>query len=134
MKRPTSLILLGAGLITGSCRSPVDPAVAARLQQEAEAFNRQSNSVTASGIRVDSASASGTRLRFNFTLVNNRKTDFDSAVFVQRARLDVLNSLKQGGNMSFFRDHNVRLTYTYYDQEGLPVSIIEIRPGDYEQE
>lgn len=125
-------MLLGAGLITGSCRSPVDPAVTARLQQEAEAFNRQSNSVTPSGIRIDSASASGARLRFNFSLVNNRKADFDSTLFAQRARLDVLNSLNKGGSIPFFRDHNVRITYTYYDQEGQPVSSIEIRPHDFE--
>lgn len=132
MKRPAILTLLGAGLLISSCSSPVDPAVTARLQQEADAFNRQSNAVTPSGIRIDSASASGARLRFNFTLVNNGKADFDSTIFAQRARLDVLGSLQTGGNAAFFRDHNVRITYTYYDREGKLVSAIEILPGDYE--
>lgn len=132
MKSTGILILLSVYLTTG-CQSPVDPAVTQRLQQEAAAFNQKSNLVTASGIRMDSASASGAGLRFYFTLVNNSKADFNATAFTEQARKDVLASLDAGGNTTFFRDNNVKISYTYYDRDGAVISTVEIQPGDYNQ-
>lgn len=120
--------------VVNSCNSPVDPAVEARLKQEVAAFAGNGPVVTANGISMDSASTSGATLRFNFTLRNNRKTDFDSMVFVQRARQDVFATLNAGGSTAFFRDNGVEITYNYYDRNGVLMSTIVIKPGDYDQQ
>ena len=120
-------------LVFNSCKSPVDPAVEARLQQEVATFN-QNRQVTGNGIRMDSASTSGTTLQFHFTLLNNRKIDFDSTVFAARAKMDVLATLNAGENAAFFRDNGIRITYNYYDRNGILMNRVRILPEDYEQQ
>lgn len=121
-------------LLTCGCASPVDPAVTARLKQEVAAFNSNAQQVTDSGIRMDSASTSGRRLRFNFTLLNNRKSDFDSTVFAERAKADVFATLSSGANAAFFRDNGIRITYNYYDRSGALISTVAIQPEDYNKQ
>lgn len=133
-KRLSPLLLIYVlSLVFNSCKSPVDPAVEARLQQEVATFN-QNRQVTGNGISMDSASTSGTTLQFNFTLLNNRKIDFDSTVFAARAKMDVLATLNAGENAVFFRDNGIRITYNYYDRNGILMNRVRILPEDYEQQ
>ena len=120
--------------VLNSCTSPVDPAIEARLKQEVAAFNSNAQKVTDSGIRMDSASTSGIKLRFNFTLLNNQKSDFDSTAFAARAKTDVFATLNSGADAAFFRDNGIRITYSYYDRNGALISTVAIQPGDYDKQ
>jgi hypothetical protein len=135
MKRLSLLVLLSPLLpVLNSCTSPVDPVIEARLKQEVAAFNSNAQKVTDSGIRMDSASTSGMKLRFNFTLLNNQKSDFDSMVFAGRAKADVLATLSSGANAAFFRDNGIRITYNYYDRNSALISTVAIQPEDYDKQ
>jgi len=69
--------------------------------------------------------------QFNYTLVNQTKSDIDIEQFTSRMTPKVTNSVKTNPNLEAYRDNSVTMSYYYKDQDGEFIVKISVTQEDY---
>lgn len=122
------LLLLAA---FAGCQAATEGFIEARLKTEAAAANKITPKEISDGVRLDSVSAEGKSMRFNYTMMDYDKDDLDAAVFYKNAKEELIKLANTDKDLAFFRKHKIKIAYAYYFKDGRPLSTIIIKAEDY---
>jgi hypothetical protein len=123
------IVAVSIVLLSG-CQSAMNSFVETRLKKEAEVINKKADKDIQDGVRVDSASAVGKSIRFNYTMVNFGKGDLDLKIFYKTAKSELIE-IANSKEMVFYKKNKVTIAYAYYYKDGTPLTTIIIKPEDY---
>ncbi|MFW6002408.1 MAG: hypothetical protein ACOCQD_03630 [archaeon] len=70
-------------------------------------------------------------LKYNFTLVNHKKTDLNIERIKDKWVPNLINKVKTSPDLKLFRDHEVTMKYNYHDMNGRHVMKVTITPDMY---
>jgi hypothetical protein len=82
--------------------------------------------------RLDNTEIVGkNEFRYNYTLINLEKGNFDEADLKQYLSAQILANLKDNEGMRLFREQKTRLSYHYKDRTGQTLFELNFGEGDY---
>ncbi|MCM8569858.1 hypothetical protein NE848_10735 [Gramella jeungdoensis] len=106
------------------------------VEEQLKAAEKQVNAVAPKMIdgysRLDSASAVGDRMfKYHYTLVEYFREQVNVDTVNKYIRPGIIENVKNSPDMKYFRDHEITMSYNYYDKEGEFVMEIEVTPEMY---
>ncbi|WP_294284816.1 hypothetical protein [uncultured Chryseobacterium sp.] len=133
MKNAISLSLVCLGLALTSCKK--ENKIDDDLKEVAANINKTTPQVLADGVRLDSVSAQpGKIFRYNYTLTDDAREGVSPEqieVFKTSAKEGALRVIKTSPEIKEFRDNDVTMVYTYYDNTGKKMTDFKIAPEEY---
>jgi hypothetical protein len=108
------------------------PGLDQKLMQTASEINKKCPFMIDSETRIDSTVAlPDSCFEYNYTLVNLERDTIDAEAFARYMKPILANHIKTNPNMKMFREHQLTLSYTYKDRNGVFITKITITPDMY---
>lgn len=106
--------------------------IASELKDAAKELNAEAPMVIDEYTRLDSAAAVGkTKLIYYYTLKAVEKSEIDLDTMQKYMKQAVVEGFESNPEMKAFRDHDITLSYNYYDKNGELIINVETTPEDY---
>jgi hypothetical protein len=103
-----------------------------QLQMLSEEINKGCPIQVDQRTRLDNTEIVGkNEFRYNYTLTNLEKGNFDEADLKQFLSGQILTNIKESEGMRIFREQSTRLSYHYKDKNGQPLFELNFGEGDY---
>ena len=125
-----TFLLVGAGTYYLVSKL-LEPDVQTRLAQVAKELNKQAPVQVDQETRLDSAAVTGNKaFDYYYTLIY-RADMVDKDTISKYIIPEIVSKIKSSPDMSYFREHEITLNYTYYGYDGNHAITLNITPDLY---
>ncbi|MEW4925392.1 hypothetical protein [Algibacter sp. 2305UL17-15] len=102
------------------------------ISERAEIMNKDCPFTFDSNTRLDSVTSPEKNvLRQNYTLLNDSKSDIDTQAFQNIFKPEFKKNLQNQNQAEFFKKHNAKLVYRFYDKDKNFVTDIILSSDEY---